>query len=65
VAGTGLLVMNSAPLIYTFAQVRGWSYARLDTVDSITFPVTLAGAAIFAIGMVVLVKARRRARPEA
>jgi hypothetical protein len=61
--GTGLLVMNSAALVYTFAQVRGWSYTRLDTLISITLPVTLAGGAIFVIGMVVLVRARRAAYP--
>jgi hypothetical protein len=59
--GTGLLVMNSAALVYTFAQVRGWSYTRLDAIDSITFPVTLAGGAIFVIGLVVLARAGRRA----
>lgn len=59
--GTGLLVMNSAALVYTLAQVRGWSYTRLDTIDSITFPVTLAGGAIFVIGLVVLIRAGRRA----
>ena len=53
--------MNSAALVYTLAQVRGWSYTRLDTIDSITFPVTLAGGAIFVIGLVVLIRAGRRA----
>ena len=60
--GTGLLIMNTAALIYTFAQVRGWSYARLDTLISITFPVTLAGGAFFVIGVAVLVRAGGRAR---
>jgi hypothetical protein len=57
--GTGLLVMNSAALAYTFAQTRGWSYTRLDMLDSVTFPVTLAGGALFVIGVVVLFKTTR------
>ena len=57
--GTGLLVMNSAVLVRTLAQFRGWSYTRLDTLDSVSFPVTLAGGAIFVVGLVLLARAGR------
>jgi hypothetical protein len=60
--GTGLLVMNSAVLANEFLEFRGWSSSRLDTVHSITTPVTLAGAATLGIGLVILFRERRDAR---
>jgi hypothetical protein len=57
--GTGLLVMNSAALIGDLARLRGWSVGPLDTLHTITLPITLAGFALLVIGISVQVKARR------
>ena len=59
---TGLLIMNSAALINTIAQLRNWSHTQLDVVDPITGLMTLTGFAIVVRGLVVLRRERRRAR---
>ena len=60
---TGLLIMNSAALINTIAQVRGWPYPQQDAIGSITFPMTLTGGVIgVGGGVAILGRERRRAR---
>lgn len=58
--GAGLLVMNSAALASSFGRYRGWSYARLDTLYLITGPVTTAGFVLFAVGLFIFFRARRK-----
>lgn len=57
---TGLLVMNGAALVNAFGEFRGWSYGQLDELRSVTFPVTVAGFAIFAVGLFLFFRTRSK-----
>ena len=60
--GTGLLVMNSAALVNEFGEHRGWSYSQLHELHSITFPVTLTGFTVLAVGLFLFFRARSEER---
>jgi hypothetical protein len=54
---TGVLIINSAVGAIGFAHLHHWS----GTLESTTWPVVLAGFAIFIVGLVVQTRQRRKA----
>jgi uncharacterized membrane protein YhaH (DUF805 family) len=60
--GTGFLLMIGDSLANEFAEYRGWSPSRLDTLNWITLPLGLAGLVLVGIGTAKLLRERRKAR---
>jgi hypothetical protein len=59
-AGAGLGLMTGASLGNSFAEYRGWSSSRLDTLHWSTLPLGLAGLVLLGIGTVMLFRERRK-----
>jgi len=57
----GVLLVESAGVADTFAQYRGWSSSRIDSVNSITIPIAVAGFVLLGIGQVMRAMERRKA----
>jgi hypothetical protein len=61
----GVLLVESAGVAGTFAQYRGWSSSRIDSVNSITIPLAVAGLVLISVGAVMRARERREAgQPE-
>jgi hypothetical protein len=58
--GIGVLLVVSAGVADTFAQYRGWSFSRIDSVNSITIPVAVAGFILLSVGTVMRAREQRK-----